>query len=73
MPKMYELLHCPFCGSTDISDRKEDFNFRAAFWACLFIHISGVLFGCFCRNIYYVRIVLLKPREITRTARIELG
>ena len=47
---MYEVLHCPFCGSTDISEREESFNYKAAFWAALFIHIWGVLFGFFCRK-----------------------
>ena len=22
--KMYELIHCPFCGSTDISERRDE-------------------------------------------------
>ena len=47
---MYEDLHCPFCGSTDISDRRESFNYEAAFWAALFIHIWAFLFGFFCHK-----------------------
>ncbi len=48
--KLYDELHCPFCGSTDITDWKEDFNHRAAFWGVLFLHLWGILFGCFCRK-----------------------
>ena len=36
--KLYDELHCPFCGSTDITDWKEGFNHRAAFWGVLFLH-----------------------------------
>lgn len=38
---MYDELHCPFCGSTNIYDRKEDFNFEAAFWWMIFFHLLG--------------------------------
>ena len=48
--KMYELIHCPFCGSTDISERREDFNYKAAFWGVFFAHAAGALFGFFCRK-----------------------
>lgn len=47
---MHDELHCPFCGSTDISYRKEDFNFKAAFWACLFLSLWGLIFGWCCRK-----------------------
>ena len=47
---MYEYLHCPFCGSTDLECCKENFNYKAAFWGALFLHIWGILFGVFCRK-----------------------
>jgi len=50
MVEMYELIHCPFCGSTDIEERREGFNYKAAFWGLLFIHAFGILFGWFCRK-----------------------
>ena len=34
--RLYDELHCPFCGSTDITDWKESFNHRAAFWGVFF-------------------------------------
>ena len=48
--RLYEELHCPFCGSTEITTWKEGFNHRAAFWGVIFLHIWGILFGCFCRK-----------------------
>lgn len=46
--RLYEELHCPFCGSTDINDRVESFNYEAGFWGAFFLHIlGGLLFG-FC-------------------------
>lgn len=47
---MYAEIHCPFCGSTDINSARESFNYKAAFWAVLFIHLWGVLFGLLCRK-----------------------
>lgn len=47
---MYELIHCPFCGSTEIAYWKEHFNYKAAFWGTLFLSIWGLLFGFFCRK-----------------------
>lgn len=48
---MYEELHCPFCGSTDIYDSEESFNYKAAFWGMFFMHfIGGVIFGLLCRK-----------------------
>ena len=48
---MYDLLHCPFCGSTDIDDWQEDFNHRAAFWGMFFLHfLGGLIFGLLCRK-----------------------
>lgn len=43
-------IHCPFCGSINITFRREKFNYKAAFWAWLFIRIFGLLFGFFCRK-----------------------
>lgn len=49
--RLYDELHCPFCGSTDITDWKEDFNHRAAFWGTFFLHIiGGIIFGLLCRK-----------------------
>lgn len=47
---MYEDLHCPFCGSTDIYDSREFFNYKAAFWGIIFLHAFGLFFGFFCRK-----------------------
>lgn len=47
---MYDELHCPFCGSTDIYDSVETFNYKAAFWGYFFLYIIGILFGFFCRK-----------------------
>lgn len=47
---MYDELHCPFCGSPEITYKSEGFNHRAAFWAVLFLHAWGILFGLFCRK-----------------------
>ena len=48
--RLYDELHCPFCGSTDIIDWKEEFNYKAAFWGALFLPLWGILFGWFCRR-----------------------
>ena len=48
--RIYEELHCPFCGSTYIDYKNESFNYKAAFWAVLFLHVWGLLFGFFCRK-----------------------
>jgi len=47
---MYDELHCPFCGSTDIYDSQESYNYKAAFWGVVFLHAFGILFGWFCRK-----------------------
>ena len=48
---MYNELHCPFCGSTDICSWKEGFNHRAAFWGMFFMHLfGGIFFGLLCRK-----------------------
>jgi hypothetical protein len=47
---MYEEIHCPFCGGTNITCSKEGFNFKAAFWGALFLSLWGILFGVFCRK-----------------------
>lgn len=47
---MYEYIHCPFCGSTNIHCSKESFNHRAAFWGAIFLHLWGILFGFLCRK-----------------------
>ena len=48
---MYEDIHCPFCGSTDIFYYGESFNYKAAFWGGIFLHIIGALiFGFACRK-----------------------
>ena len=47
---MFEHIHCPFCGSVNISGDKESFNYKAAFWGTLFLSIWGLLFGFFCRK-----------------------
>lgn len=47
---IYEEVHCPFCGSTDIDGSSESFNFKAAFWGTLFLSIWGVVFGWLCRK-----------------------
>ena len=65
MPKMYELLHCPFCGSTEISDRKENFNFRADFWACLFIYIWGVLLAAFAGSKRFVDAMIAEMNSLS--------
>ncbi len=48
---MYDELHCPFCGSTNIYDCRESFNYKAAFWGLFFFYIvGGLLFGLVCRK-----------------------
>ena len=47
---LYEYVHCPFCGSSDVENRREKFNYKAAFWAILFLPLWGLLFGAFCRK-----------------------
>lgn len=48
---MYDELHCPFCGSPEITYWREDFNHRAAFWAFIFLHLIGaIIFGLLCRK-----------------------
>lgn len=64
MPKMYELLHSPFCGSTDISDRKEDLNFRAAFWACLFITSRVYCLDSFAGNERFVDAMIAEMNSL---------
>ena len=40
---MYEELHCPFCGSTEISVNKETYNYKAGFWGLIFLNAIGML------------------------------
>ena len=47
---MYKEIHCPFCGSTDIYEYEEGFNYKAAFWGVLFMHFFGIIFGLLCRK-----------------------
>lgn len=47
---MNQKLTCPFCGNPIINYRKESFNYKAAFWAALFLSLWGILFGFFCRK-----------------------
>lgn len=48
---MYEELHCPFCGSTDIYTSTETYNYKAGFWGLIFLNIFGaLLFGFLCRK-----------------------
>lgn len=44
---MYNELHCPICGSTNIIQGEESFNYKAALIAILFLHLWGLLFGWF--------------------------
>ena len=47
----YNEIHCPFCGSTNLSGWRESFNHRAAFWAFFFLHFIGaIIFGLLCRK-----------------------
>lgn len=49
--QVYEELHCPFCGSTEIIPSKENFNYKAGFWGVIFLHVFGLLiFGFGCRK-----------------------
>ena len=48
---MYEELHCPFCGSTEISVSTETYNYKAGFWGLIFLNAIGMLlFGFLCRK-----------------------
>ena len=48
---VYEYVHCPFCGDTDITLSTETFNFKAGFWGGFFMHAIGALiFGFLCRK-----------------------
>lgn len=49
-PVTYDELHCPFCGSTDIQDYQESYNYKAAFWGIVFIHAIGIILGWLCRK-----------------------
>lgn len=47
----YEYVHCPFCGSTDITETKEGYNYKAGFWGLIFLNAFGLLlFGFLCRK-----------------------
>ncbi len=56
---VYEYVHCPFCGETDLMYATETFNYKAGFWGAIFLHwIGGLIFGflghkrieCLCNN-----------------------
>lgn len=48
---VYEYVHCPFCGETDITLETESFNYKAGFWGGFFLHwVGGLLFGLLCRK-----------------------
>ena len=48
---VHEIVHCPFCGETEITLRKESFNYKAGFWGGFFLHLLGMLiFGLLCRK-----------------------
>lgn len=48
---VYEYVHCPFCGETDITLTTETFNYKAGFWGGFFLHwLGGLLFGFLCRK-----------------------
>lgn len=47
----YENLQCPYCGGTHFYLTSESFNYKAAFWAGIFLNIIGILlFGFLCRK-----------------------
>lgn len=49
--QVYEELHCPFCGSTEIYCEEEDYNYKAGFWGGVFLNLIGALLcGFFCRK-----------------------
>lgn len=49
--RLYDELHCPYCGSTDIDTSTETFNYKAGFWGGFFLHFFGILlFGFLCRK-----------------------
>lgn len=48
--RLYDELHCPYCGSTDIYTSTEIFNYKAGFWGGFFLHFGILLFGFLCRK-----------------------
>ena len=38
---MYKEIHCPFCGSTDIYEYEEGFNYKK--WYCGHFHINKTI------------------------------
>lgn len=48
---VYEDIHCPFCGSTDVSQTNESFNYKSGFWGLFFLSwIGALIFGFLCRT-----------------------
>ena len=52
---MYDEIHCPLCGSTEIFEDEERFNYKSGFWGSFIGDIGlGFLFGMFgSKNIEY--------------------
>lgn len=45
---MYDEVHCPLCGSTEIFDKEEELNYESSFWWSILGGVGlGFLVGWF--------------------------